>query len=154
MLSNKQWITKVYARGYRRVVSKIIRFSGRSFFVYIENFELKYPCKSIPTCTDIHKWPLQPFSQDYGLASHINHVVCVKFIRQSQRVQFGVESAWIFEKLFHGRFIYAQSFCHISFWCLTWESRLYVQQADTLPTRLRRHVASKIMRLSDRRSVI
>ena len=28
----------------------------------------------------MHKWPLQPFSQDCGLASHINHVVCINFI--------------------------------------------------------------------------
>ena len=25
----------------------------------------------------IHNWPLQPFSQDYDLASHTTHVVCV-----------------------------------------------------------------------------
>ena len=32
--------------------------------------------------TYIHNWPLQPFSQDYGLASYTAHVVCVKFIRE------------------------------------------------------------------------
>ena len=31
--------------------------------------------------TYIHNWPLQPFSQDYGLASETTHVVCVNFIR-------------------------------------------------------------------------
>ena len=30
----------------------------------------------------IHNWPLQHFSQDYGLAAHIAHVVCVNFIRE------------------------------------------------------------------------
>ena len=29
--------------------------------------------------TDIHNWPLQSFSQDYGLASHSTHVVYVNF---------------------------------------------------------------------------
>ena len=28
----------------------------------------------------IYNWPLQPFSQDYGLASHTTHVVFVNFI--------------------------------------------------------------------------
>ena len=32
-------------------------------------------------CTYIHNWPLQPFSQDYGLASHTTYVVCVNFIQ-------------------------------------------------------------------------
>ena len=30
--------------------------------------------------TYIHNWPLQPFSQDYGLASHTTHVFCFNFI--------------------------------------------------------------------------
>ena len=30
--------------------------------------------------TYTHNWPLQPFSQDYGLASHATHVKCVYFI--------------------------------------------------------------------------
>ena len=63
----------------------------------------------------IHNWPLQPFSQDYGLASHITHVVCVNFIREWRDLQFNVDSEQqIFEKLFHGRFVYSQSFCHKS----------------------------------------
>ena len=68
------------------------------------NWENKAWCL---TC--IHNWPLQPFSQDYGLASHTTHVVCVNFIHQWQ---FNVDSErQIFEKLFHDRFIYSQSFC-------------------------------------------
>ena len=56
--------------------------------------------------TYIHNWPLQPFSQDYGLASHTSHVVCVSFISEWQDLQFNVDSErQIFEKLFHGRFI-------------------------------------------------
>ena len=30
--------------------------------------------------TYIYNWSLQPFRQDYGLASHTTHVVCVKFL--------------------------------------------------------------------------
>ena len=33
------------------------------------------------TCLHIHNWPLQPFSQDFGLAFHTTHVVCVNYIR-------------------------------------------------------------------------
>ena len=56
----------------------------------------------------IHNWPLQPFSQDYGLVSHTTHVVCVNFIRKCGKVlQFNVDpELQIFEKLFHGRFIF------------------------------------------------
>ena len=32
--------------------------------------------------TYIHNWSLQPFSQDFGLASHNTHVVCINFIRE------------------------------------------------------------------------
>ena len=38
------------------------------------------PSYKIRIHTYIHNWPLQPFSQDYGLAAHTIHVVCVKFI--------------------------------------------------------------------------
>ena len=66
--------------------------------------------------TYIHNWPLQHFSQDYGLASHTTHVVCVNFIREwwtlnCGSLQFNVDSERrSFKKLFHGRFIYSQSF--------------------------------------------
>ena len=60
----------------------------------------------------IHNWPLQSFSQDYGLASHTTHVVCVNFIRERRDLEFNGDSErQIFEKLFHGSFIYSQSFC-------------------------------------------
>ena len=65
--------------------------------------------------TYIHNWPLQPFSQDYGLASYITQVVCVTFICEWWDLQFNVDSKrQIFEKLFHGRFIYSPSFCQKS----------------------------------------
>ena len=51
------------------------------------------------THTYIHNWPLQPFSQDYGLASGITHVVCFNFIYKWRNLQFTVDSErQIFEK--------------------------------------------------------
>ena len=41
--------------------------------------------------TYIYNWPLQPFSQDYGLASHTTHVVCINFIRNWRNLQFNVD---------------------------------------------------------------
>ena len=38
--------------------------------------------------TYIHNWPLQPFSQNYGLASHTTHVVWVNFIRRIRTTEF------------------------------------------------------------------
>ena len=63
----------------------------------------------------VYNWPLQPFSQDYGLASHTTHFVCVNFIREKRDLQYNVDSEQqIFEKIFHCRFIYSQSFCQKS----------------------------------------
>ena len=65
--------------------------------------------------TDIHNWPLQSFSQDYGLASHTTHAVNVNFIRERRELQFNVDSEQqIFWDTFHGNFIYSQSFCQKS----------------------------------------
>ena len=62
--------------------------------------------------TYIHNWPLQPFSQNYGLVSHTTHVVCVNFKHKWRDLQFKIDSErQIFEKLLHGSFIYSQSFC-------------------------------------------
>ena len=56
-------------------------------------------------CSDhIHNWPLQSFSQDCNLASHITHVVCVYFT-----FVFNDAKRQIFEKVFHGRFICQKS---------------------------------------------
>ena len=41
--------------------------------------------------TYIHNWPLQPFGQDYGLASQTT-VVFVNFIREWRDLQFNVDS--------------------------------------------------------------
>ena len=60
----------------------------------------------------IHNWPLQPFSRDYGLASHqTTHVVCVNFIRERRDLQFNVDSErQIFEKLFSWQFYLLSEF--------------------------------------------
>ena len=45
-------------------------------------------------------WPLQPFSLDYGLASHNTHVVRANFTRVWRNLQFDVDfERQIFEKL-------------------------------------------------------
>ena len=89
--------------------------------------------------TYIHKWSLQPLSQDYCLVSHTTYVVCVNFIPEWRDLQFKVDSErQIFEKLFHGRFyftlrVFARNLLRgnrnreerysfrISFWCLAWD---------------------------------
>ena len=81
--------------------------------------------------TYINNWPLQPFSQDYGLASHTAHVVCVNFIHEWRDLQLKVDSAGhIFEKLFMAIFFTLGVFARtqlkevaeemFSFSCLTW----------------------------------
>ena len=64
--------------------------------------------------TYIHKRSSQPFSQDYSLASHNTHVVCVNFIYEWRDLQFNVDSEWqIFKKL-SWHVYYSQSFCQKS----------------------------------------
>ena len=59
------------------------------------------------THTYIHNWPLQAFSQDYGLASHTTHVVCVNFIGEWWYLQFNVDTEQhICEKLFSWHFYF------------------------------------------------
>ena len=86
-------------------------------WISLRSFEFSWAMKRIfMESTYIHTYIIghykQPFSQDYGLASHTTHVECVNFIHERWDLQFNVDSEWqIFEKLFHGRFIYSQSFC-------------------------------------------
>ena len=64
--------------------------------------------------TYIHNWSLEPFSQDYDLASHITYVVCVNFIHEWRELQFKVDSErQIFEKFFIA-ILFTQSFCQKS----------------------------------------
>ena len=88
----------------------------------------------------ICNWPLQPFSQDYGLTSHTTHVVILNFIREWRDLQFNVDSKrQIFEKLFFLFLftlrIFARNllrgnprinifFFHIMFWYLAWDTNL------------------------------
>ena len=58
--------------------------------------------------TYIHNWPLQPFSQKHGLASHTTHVVCVNFILEWRDLQFNVDSE---RQIIDGNCVYSQSFC-------------------------------------------
>ena len=77
----------------------------------IDLFEVSY--YSIMTVY-IHNWPLQHASQDYGLASHTTHVVCVNFIRDWRDLEFNADyKRQIFGKLFNGRFIYSRSRCSL-----------------------------------------
>ena len=70
--------------------------------------KFSYKLQHVTFLDNIHNWSLQPLSQDYGLASHTTHVVCVNFIRGWLDLQFNVDSErQIFEKFCHGRFIYS-----------------------------------------------
>ena len=80
----------------------------------------------------IHNWPLQPFYQDYDLASHTTYVECVNFIYKWRDLKFKVDSELqIFWETFHGNFYLFSEFLPeilwedvaeeiFSFWCLTW----------------------------------
>ena len=91
--------------------------------------------------TYIHNWPLQHFSQAYGLVSHTTHVVCFNFIREWRDLQFNVDfKQQIFWETFSGQVLFALRdfarnmlrrnrqrnilffFFHISFWCLIWDT--------------------------------
>ena len=84
--------------------------------------------------TYIHNWPLQPFSQYYGLASHTTHIVCVlilymnggtyslKSIRNYRFLrnfswQFNLLSAFLPEICWE--LVAEEIFFHISIWHLT-----------------------------------
>ena len=87
--------------------------------------------------TYIHNWPLQPFSQDYGLVSHTTHVVCVNFIRELSDLQFNVNSErLIFWEAFSWQIYLLSELLarnllrrnrrrntfRILLWCLAWDS--------------------------------
>ena len=70
----------------------------------------------------VHNWPLQPFSQDYGLASHTYSLMSTPndiFFLRSFSWQFYFLSEFLpeicWEEIANEIF-----FFHISFWCLTW----------------------------------
>ena len=54
-------------------------------------------------------WSLQPFSQDYKLASHTIHVQCVNFMHEGRNLKFNVQ--WqIFENFFYCNFYLLSEF--------------------------------------------
>ena len=71
--------------------------------------------------TYVHSWPLQPFKQDYGLASHITQDVCINFIHECRDLQFKVDLVrQIFKKLFRTIFyLTLRVFAGESFVCET-----------------------------------
>ena len=98
-------ITEIPSERFSIQFPKLIKLSW--IYLYIR--------LSTSAAWNIQNWSSQLFSKDYGLAAYTAHVVCVSFIREWWDLQFNVESEWrIFEKLFHGRDIYSQSFCQKS----------------------------------------
>ena len=81
------------------------------FSLNLRKNKLESLSDSYHSCTHpyVHNWSLTTFSQDYDLTSHLWALIC---IHERRDVQFKVDSGrQIFEKLFHGNFIYSQSFC-------------------------------------------
>ena len=140
-----------------------LRVSLKKYFILYELYELvsetrvrvHYPL------VYIHNWPLQPCSQNYGLASHTTHAVCVNFIREWRNLQFNVDSV---RQIFSWQFyllseflteicweeVAEKIFFHISFsWsCMTWGLNYLLPTGIGLPTRLRRLHTKKFDSLS------
>ena len=126
------------ANGYEDSILKPIEFFKKS----IENLFLKFENTTKVVCEMLNYWErwcrwthilnlymhtyIIPFSQDYGLASHTNHVVCVNFIREWWNLQFNVDSELqICEKFFSWQVYLLSGFlteiCW-NFWWLTWDT--------------------------------
>ena len=80
------------------------------------------------TFTYKDNWSLQPFSQDYDLASHTTYVVCGNFIHEWRMLEFKVDSEWqIFAKFLMVIYLLLELlpktcrrrniFSYFSFWC-------------------------------------
>ena len=89
--------------------------------------------------TYIHNWPLQAFSQDYGLVSHTIYVVCVNFIHKLWNQQFNVDSErQIFDKLLHSKFLPEEIAKEIFFFIFRFDAWNGIRtRINTLLTRLR-----------------
>ena len=91
--------TKVVAPEPTKVSKLVWLISNR--WRHWELFKMNYRMH-----TYIHNWPLHPFSQDFGLASHITHVVCVNFIRDRRTYSLTSTPNYKFlRNFFHGSFI-------------------------------------------------
>ena len=55
--------------------------------------------------THIHNWRLQPINQDYGLAPHTIHIVCINFIHVWRDLQFNVDSE---RQIIYDRFLLSE----------------------------------------------
>ena len=104
-----KWNENVYFYMKLKVYISLVLHATLPYIVYISNAlrntDLYRKRQIHINIHNIHNWPLQPLIQDYGLASHITHAVCVNFIRERQDLQFNVYSErQILEKLFHGHF--------------------------------------------------
>ena len=112
------WASVTFVLRYRFEEGEVARFLELHRHVsWVSIFYRYYNRYSMLLFYIIYNWPLQPFSQDYSLASHATHAVWVNFIRVWLDLQINFDSdGEIFEKLFHGRFIFCfQSFCQKSF---------------------------------------
>ena len=101
------------------------------YIFYNRKFKITVGVNHLWRSVYIHNWSLETFSQDYDLVSHTTYVVCNNFIRERQDLQFNVDSG---RQIFHGKFIYSQSFCHKS--AENKSPKIYLY--NTLSTRPRR----------------
>ena len=93
--SSTQWLLKEDLYVYPFFFTKIC-FNLQFLCNTIKNM-IKLKPRKQTNCNHLlhicmHNWPLQSFSQDYGLAFHTTHVVFVNFIREWQDLQFNVDS--------------------------------------------------------------
>ena len=76
--------------------------------------------KSRKEYTFIHNWQMQPFHQDYGLASQTTYVACIEFICKCWYLLFSVDSELRIFARYLLRGNRRRNFFHISFGCLPW----------------------------------
>ena len=87
-------LIKLYKELYRDL---FVKFNVNRYWWWLLTYTLNH----------IHKWTLQPFSQDYDIAS--SYVVCVNFIHDWRDLQFKVDSdRQIFEKLLMAIFLHLE----------------------------------------------
>ena len=77
-------------------------------------FPMLWRAKLIIRTLYVHDWPLQPFSQDYGLASHTTRIVCVLYMSGGTHNLTSTPNDRFLRKFFIAGFIYSQSFCQKS----------------------------------------
>ena len=82
--------------------------------------------------TYLHNWSLQPFSQDYNIASHTTYVLWVNFIHEWGNLQFKVDrflrsffmAIWFTLRVFARTLLRVSRRRNIfvfSVWCLSWD---------------------------------